>query len=50
MTAKKEKFISMRIPASVLEALKAKAESEMRTFSSQILFYIVRGLEEDSKK
>ena len=49
MDDKKGKFVSVRIPESVLKELKAKAQEEMRTFSAQVLFYVLRGLEQDKK-
>ena len=40
----KEKFVTVRLPESVLAQLQAVCESETRTISAQILYYIKKGL------
>lgn len=47
---KKRQFMSIRMPESVLAELRAQAEKDMRTLAAQVLIYIKRGLEEDTKK
>lgn len=42
----KEKFLTLRVPESTLEALKKKAEENTRTISAQALHYIKQGLAE----
>ena len=40
----KEKFVPVRLPESILTQLQAVCESETRTISAQILYYIKKGL------
>jgi hypothetical protein len=40
----KEKFVTIRVPESVLTQLQAICKSETRSVSAQILHYIKKGL------
>lgn len=40
----KEKFVTVRLPESILAQLQAACELETRTMSAQILYYIKKGL------
>ena len=42
----KEKFLTMRLPASILDQLKQQADKNTRTISAQAMHYIKIGLAE----
>jgi hypothetical protein len=44
MKENKEKFVTVRVPESVLAQLQAVCASETRSMSAQILYFIKKGL------
>ena len=44
MKENKEKFVTVRLPESVLLALQSVCERETRSMSAQILYFIKKGL------
>jgi hypothetical protein len=44
MKENKEKFVTVRLPESVLLELQAACERETRSMSAQILYFIKKGL------
>ena len=49
MTQKKERFMTLRLPPEIDEALRDVADAQTRTLSAQILHYIKQGLQSDTK-
>lgn len=45
MKETKDKFITLRLPASIMDQIKAEAQRETRTLNSQILHYLKSALQ-----
>lgn len=45
----KNDFVTVRINAELLDALRAQAHKEERTLAGQIIFYVKQGLSGDAK-
>ena len=43
---KKDKIVSIRLPAEIEQKVRQQAEKETRTFADQVLHYIKLGLKE----
>ena len=48
--ATKQAFMSVRLTSELHKQVKQRARDNERTISSQIVFYIKRGLEQDANK
>jgi len=49
MTEKKDRYVTIRLPASVDDALREQAEKNTRTLIAQVLHYIKQGIEKENK-
>jgi hypothetical protein len=48
MSQKKERFMTVKLPADIDDALRQVADIQTRTLSAQILHYIKQGLQKDA--